>query len=199
MRVSECFEVKRKGIMEAEVDLSLNYMYYLRNGLIYGWGNYVFRGGRREKRSICLFFHIFWETDWHSKFQAILWKIARWKGRLSLNRICIFSLFIPECCFWLSAYQEMLTNLLCVKLGSMVTGTSTEWKVQQGSPCLQLSRQAGQITSPSSAVSTIKEVVRTTQLYDTLWGLHTTRKPQGCYMLLCAFVILKQQLLLTVE
>lgn len=55
MRVGECFEVKRKGIMEAEVDLSLNYMYYLRNGLIYGWGNYVFRGGRREKRSICLF------------------------------------------------------------------------------------------------------------------------------------------------
>lgn len=55
MRVSECFEVKTKGIMKAEVDLSLNYMYYLRNGLIYGWGNYVFRGGRRENKSICLF------------------------------------------------------------------------------------------------------------------------------------------------
>lgn len=36
MRVSECFEVKTEGIMKAEVDLSLNYMHYLRNGLIYG-------------------------------------------------------------------------------------------------------------------------------------------------------------------
>lgn len=34
MRVRECFEVKTKGIMKAEVDLSPNYMYYLRNGLI---------------------------------------------------------------------------------------------------------------------------------------------------------------------
>lgn len=41
--------------MKAEVDLSLNYMHYLRNGLIYGWGNYVFSSGRRENKSICLF------------------------------------------------------------------------------------------------------------------------------------------------
>lgn len=55
MRVSECFEVKMKGIMKAEVDLSLNYMYYLRNGLIYGWGNYVGSSGRRENKPICSF------------------------------------------------------------------------------------------------------------------------------------------------
>lgn len=56
MRVSECFEVKTKGIMKAEVDLSLNYTYYLRNGLIYGWGNYVFSSGRRENKPICSFY-----------------------------------------------------------------------------------------------------------------------------------------------
>lgn len=58
MRVSVCFEVKTKGIMKAEVDLSLNYMYYLRNGLICGWGNYVFSSGRRENKPIfCHFAH----------------------------------------------------------------------------------------------------------------------------------------------
>lgn len=55
MRVSERFEVKTKGITKAELDLSLNYTNYLRNGLIYGWGNYVFRAERRENKSICLF------------------------------------------------------------------------------------------------------------------------------------------------
>lgn len=42
--------------MKAEVDLSLNYMYYLRNGLRYGWGNYAFSSGRRENKSFYLFF-----------------------------------------------------------------------------------------------------------------------------------------------
>lgn len=146
MRVSECFEVKRKGIMKAEVDLSLNYMYYLRNGLIYGWGNYVFRSGRRENRSICLF------SPFPETLNGIL-SITLFCGRLRGEKedcpwteFAGFSLFMLECCFWLSAYQEMLTNLLCVKLGSTVTGTSTEWKVQQGCTCPQLSRQAGQIT-----------------------------------------------------
>lgn len=55
MRVRECFEVKMKGIMKAEVDLSLNYMYYLRNGLIYGRGNNVFSNGRRENKPLCSF------------------------------------------------------------------------------------------------------------------------------------------------
>lgn len=59
MRVSVCFEVKTKGIMKAEVDLSLNYMYYLRNGLICGWGNYVFSSGRRENKPIFFSFCTF--------------------------------------------------------------------------------------------------------------------------------------------
>lgn len=47
--------------MKAEVDLSLNYMYYLRNGLIYGWGNQVFSCGRKEVH--LLVFHIFRDTE----------------------------------------------------------------------------------------------------------------------------------------
>ena len=61
MRASKCFDIKTKGIMKAEVDLSLNYTYYLRNGLICDWRNYVFKGGKRENQSIFLF-SIFPET-----------------------------------------------------------------------------------------------------------------------------------------
>lgn len=66
----------------------------------------------------------------------------------------------------------MWTNLLYVKLGSTVTRISKEQQVQWGTPCPQHSRQLGQITLLSSAVSTMKEVVWFTHLYDTLQGLH---------------------------
>lgn len=61
MRVSECFEVKTKDIMKAEVDLSLNYTYYLRNGLIYGWGNYLAAGEEKISPFVHFaHFQIYW-------------------------------------------------------------------------------------------------------------------------------------------
>lgn len=57
------------------MDLSLNYMYYLRNDLSYGWGNYVFSSGSRENKSFCPF-STFLET-----LNAIL-KIRLFCGKL---------------------------------------------------------------------------------------------------------------------
>lgn len=73
MRVSECFEVKTKGITKAEVDLSQNYMYYLRYGLCYGWGKYIVGGGRKnqDEDHLCVF-HIFKTVKTASKQLVIL-------------------------------------------------------------------------------------------------------------------------------
>ena len=102
-----------KGIMKAEVDLSLNYMYYLRNGLIYGRGNYVFSGARRENKSICLF-STFPETL-SDILNIRLFCGKSWDGKKGCpwTEITVVSLFILEYCLTICVSGNVIQLAVC--------------------------------------------------------------------------------------